>query len=252
MKSNGVAILGTASNVGKSTIASAIMRYYANRKFDVVPFKALNITNNLGYSKDSLIMAKSQIIQAQACKKNADVNYNPLLIRPTSTTMELYFKGVKKDSKLDYDLLSECVNCYQELASKHDLVVVEGSGSCAKINLDNKDLANFPLINEIKIPVILVASIEDGGIFANIYGTLALLSKDEQMQVKGIIINKFKGDLNYFNQGKEMLEKLIGKPVIAVLPYIENELSLDEISEKFVENCNMEILNNIVKGVSDV
>ena len=223
-KTKNLAILGCASNVGKTTIVAGLCRLFSKDSMNVAPFKAQNISLNSGVSIESLEMGRGQILQAKACGINPSIMMNPILLKPQDGKMQIIKKG--KSSNDTSDFLDVAVDAYKSLSMKHDLILLEGSGSCAELNRKGQDIANFPIINKIKAPVILVANIEQCGVFASVYGTLMLLSEEERNAVKGIIINKFHGDPTYFKEGKQILEDLCGIKVLGVVPM--HNLNLDE------------------------
>ena len=252
MKNRALAIVGTASNVGKSSIAAAIMNYYSAKGFTVVPFKALNVTSNIGFSKENLPMAQSQIWQAYACNVEASIYFNPILIKPTSKAMEMYLNGHLVVRDYDNLLLEECISGYNKLNNENDLVVIEGSGSCVELNLKEKDLANFPLINKIGVPTLLVTNIENCGVFASLYGTISLLNEKERSLIKGIIINKYCGAVEYFNDAKKIIEEITEKPVIGIVSLDDNSSNIEEMWQKIIKGIDMKKLHTIIMEGYDV
>lgn len=239
MNKYAIAILGCASNVGKSTVASAICRYFANQQLSVAPFKALNISLNSGVSYDSREMARSQISQAQACYKLPTVYMNPVLMKPSANNqMQVIVMGKVQTKKLDNTRMMRIItDAYNSLKQDNDLIVIEGSGSCCELNLKDNDLANFAFIERVNVNVILVANVEDCGVFASVYGTLALLTKQQRSLVKGIIINKFQGDVGYFDEAKTIIERICNLPVLGVIP--KHHLNLPQEDGLFAGACDV-------------
>lgn len=219
----GVMIQGTSSDVGKSLIATALCRILANKGIKVAPFKSQNMSNNSYVTMDGKEIGRAQGIQAEAAKVEATVWMNPILLKPRSdsqsevvllgeatTTLsgrdyreQFYQKGIRVIQKsLEY------------LHSHYEMVIMEGAGSPVEINLKDRELVNMKVAELADIPVILVADIDRGGVFASIIGTLALFSEQERRRVKGIIINKFRGDQSLFEDGVRWLEEKTGIPVL--------------------------------------
>ncbi|MER2058896.1 MAG: cobyric acid synthase [Niallia sp.] len=229
----GVMIQGTSSDVGKSLIATALCRMVANEGIKVAPFKSQNMSNNSYVTVDGKEIGRAQGIQAEAARTEATVWMNPILLKPrsdlqsevvllgeASTTLsgrgyreQFYDEGIRIIQKsLDY------------LQSHYEMVIMEGAGSPVEINLKKRELVNMKVAEMADIPVILVADIDRGGVFASIIGTLALFSEEERSRVKGIIINKFRGDPTLFEDGVQWLKEKTGIPVLGVLPFIHNHM----------------------------
>ena len=240
MKNKSIMFLGTASSVGKSTLAAALCRALKNKGINVAPFKALNISLNSYVTKDGLEMGRAQVVQAEACKIEPNVLMNPVLLKPSGGYTQVIVEGKVycniepyKYKELNKKLKTRVKTAYDKLAKNYDIIVLEGSGSCAEINLQNTDIANMSMANMSDSPVILVADIDRGGVFASVVGTLQLLSENDRKRVKGVIINKFRGNKEMFAEGKKQLEEIIKIPVLGVMPYekfdIEDE---DSVTEK--------------------
>ena len=240
MNKKNIMFLGTASSVGKSTLAAALCRYLVNDGFNVSPFKALNISLNSFVTKENLEMGRAQVVQAEACKIEPKAIMNPVLLKPGGNVTQVIVEGKVykniepyKYKELNEELKVKVKQAYDKLKRKHDIIVLEGSGSCAEINLRDSDIANMYMAKRVNAPVILVADIDRGGVFASIVGTLQLLKPDEKKLVKGVIINKFRGNKEFFKDGIKELESIINIPVIGVMPYemfnIEDE---DSVTEK--------------------
>ncbi len=240
MKKKSIMFLGTASSVGKSTLAAALCRTLKNKGFNVAPFKALNISLNSYVTKEGLEMGRAQVVQAEACKIEPDVLMNPVLLKPGGGCTQVIVEGKVycniepyKYKELNKKLKARVKASYEKLEKDYDVIVLEGSGSCAEINLQNTDISNMAMANISDSPVILVADIDRGGVFASVVGTLQLLQEKDRDRVKGVIINKFRGNKKMFEDGKKQLEEIIKIPVLGVMPYekfdIEDE---DSVTEK--------------------
>lgn len=243
--SKSIMFLGTASSVGKSTIATAFCRYFKNKGKKVAPFKALNISLNSYVTEDGLEMGRAQVVQADACEIKPKAWMNPVLLKPSGNmkTQVIVNGKVKcnidsyKYKELNQELKEVVKDTYEEMAKEFDLIILEGSGSCAEINLKESDIANMHMAKVSNSPVILVADIDRGGVFASVVGTIMLLDKEERNRVKGIIINKFRGNIESFKPAMKQLEEIINIPVLGAMPYfsldIEDEDSVTErISNK--------------------
>lgn len=229
----GVMIQGTSSDVGKSLIVTALCRMFANDGVKVVPFKSQNMSNNSYVTKDGKEIGRAQGIQAEAAKIEANVWMNPILLKPRSNQdSEIVYlgKALKTLSGRGYrdtfyekglDVIKKSLD---QLSSEYDLVVIEGAGSPVEINLKDRELVNMKVAELADVPVVLVADIDRGGVFASIVGTLELLEPDERHRVAGVIINKFRGDISLFEDGIHWLENKTRIPVLGVLPYVEKHM----------------------------
>ncbi len=225
-----IAILGTGSDVGKSIVTTALCRILANRGLRVAPFKAQNMSNNSGVTPEGLEMGRAQIVQAEAARLAPQVDMNPVLLKPVSDVgSQVILNGsVWRDSssKSYYQkkevLFEACCNALDRLRNGYEVVVMEGAGSCAEVNLMERDVVNLPMAAYGQAPVILVADIDRGGVFAQIVGTLACLPADQQVQIKGFVINRFRGDIDLFKEGVNWIEQKTGKPVYGVLPWFSH------------------------------
>jgi len=222
-----IAVLGTGSDVGKSVIATAICRILANRGLAVAPFKAQNMSNNSGVTAEGLEMGRAQIVQAEAARIAPHVDMNPILLKPTSekgAQVVLLGKAVADQSAADYHkekerLFDATAQALERLRANVDVVVIEGAGSCAEVNLMAHDIVNFRTAVYAEAPVILVGDIHRGGIFAQLIGTLACIDKGLQDRVAGFIVNRFRGDIELFRDGVAWIAQRSGKPVFGVLPW---------------------------------
>ncbi|MBM7649551.1 adenosylcobyric acid synthase [Bacillus ectoiniformans] len=240
----GVMIQGTASDAGKSFIATALCRLLKQKGFHPVPFKSQNVSNNSYVTADGKEIGRAQGLQAEACGLEAIPEMNPILLKPSANGQsEIVWLGERKDtvSGLAYrkTYYEQAVKVITEslhyLEKENRFLVIEGAGSPVEMNLKTKELVNMKIAEMADVPVILTADINRGGLFASVIGTLELLEPQERSRVKGIIINKFHGDPHFFEDGKLWLEERTGIPVLAILPYLpdhhleaEDSLSLAE------------------------
>ncbi len=231
MKNKAVMILGTASDVGKSIICTGLCRIFKQDGYRVSPFKAQNMALNSYITLDGQEIGRSQGIQAEAAGVTAEVNMNPILLKPTGemhSQVVVLGRPLKNMSASSYrsEFLTTAQQIVQkamaEVQSRHDLMIMEGAGSPVEVNLKDKDIVNMRAAEMADAPVILVADIDRGGVFAAIVGTLTLLTDSERDRVKGIIINKFRGDVALLEPGVKWLENYTGKPVLGVVPYLKN------------------------------
>jgi adenosylcobyric acid synthase len=254
----GLAILGTGSDVGKSLIVAGICRLLVRRGARVAPFKAQNMALNSFVTLDGGEIGRAQALQAQACGIEPTVEMNPILLKPESDSRSQVVLRGRACEALDMlayvgrkDTLFKIVrDCYTGLASQYECVVIEGAGSAAEINLRDRDLVNWPVVELADASVVLVADIDRGGVFAQIIGTLDLLAPHERQRVCGVIVNKFRGDRSLFEDGVQMLESRTGVPVLGVLPFLrglrlDQEDSLDLPRSRSVQ-FKRELINVVV------
>lgn len=227
-------VQGTTSDAGKSTVVAGLCRVFVNRGFKVAPFKPQNMALNSAVTADGGEIGRAQALQAIAANVAARVDFNPILLKPNSDTGAQVIVHGKAISNMeatryhDYKkvAMNAVVESHYRLAEEFDVLMVEGAGSPAEINLRAHDLANMGYAEKVDCPVILVADIDRGGVFAHLVGTLELLSESEKDRVKGFIINRFRGDIKLLESGLTWLEERTGKPVLGVLPYL-HDLALD-------------------------
>lgn len=221
-------IQGTTSDAGKTTLVAALCRILKNRGISVVPFKSQNMALNSAVTVDGGEIGRAQALQAQAAGLLPHTDMNPILIKPTSDTKAqiiIHGKAVSDmDAAVYHDYktraMSAVLESYRRLQNQYDVIVVEGAGSPAEINLRDRDIANMGFAEAVDCPVIIIADIDRGGVFAHLVGTLDLLSASEQQRVIGFVINRFRGDINLLQPGLDWLEQKTGKPVLGVIPYI--------------------------------
>ena len=239
-----IMIQGTMSNAGKSLLAAGLCRIFHQDGYRVAPFKSQNMALNSFITSEGLEMGRAQVMQAEAAGVEPSVLMNPILLKPTNDvgsqvivngevlgTMSArdYFKYKKK-------LVPDIMKAFNKLAEENDIIVIEGAGSPAEINLKSEDIVNMGMAKMAKSPVLLAGDIDRGGVFAQLYGTVELLEEDERKMIKGLIINKFRGDKTILDPGVAMLEEKCGIPVVGVAPYmniqVEDEDSLTERFER--------------------
>ncbi|MCM1329930.1 MAG: cobyric acid synthase [Ruminococcus sp.] len=240
-----IMIQGTMSNAGKSLFAAALCRIFKQDGYSCAPFKSQNMALNSYITEDFLEMGRAQAMQAEAAGIAPSALMNPILLKPTSDVgSQVIVNGevLGNMRAVDYfkqkkSLIPEIMNAYNTLANRYEIIVVEGAGSPAELNLKADDIVNMGMAKLANSPVLLVGDIDRGGIFAQLLGTLDLLENDEKNMVKGLVVNKFRGDKNLFSDGVEILEKRGGKPVVGVVPYINCDIDdEDSLSEKLQKN----------------
>ncbi|MBO5516741.1 MAG: cobyric acid synthase [Firmicutes bacterium] len=233
---------GTGSSVGKSMLCTAVLRILHQDGLKVAPFKAQNMALNSFATSEGLEMGRAQVTQAEAACIEPSVKMNPILLKPTSDRRSQVVVGGKPIGTLtamEYEeykpqLRQFVKDTYDELESSVDVVVIEGAGSPAEINLHEGDLVNMAMAKAADAPVLLIGDINPGGVFASVYGTVKLLPEDEQKMIKGIVINKFRGDVKILEPGLDMLEELLGIPVVGVIPYMDVDIEdEDSVTERF-------------------
>lgn len=220
-------VFGTGSDVGKSWIAAGLCRLYADAGVKVAPYKAQNMSNNAGVTPDGLEMGRAQIVQAHACRLAPHVDMNPLLLKPNTdigAQVVVLGKVIGSDGARvafpGIDARRALVNgALDRLRAHHDLVVAEGAGSCAEVNLRARDLVNMSIAHHGDGQVLLVADIAKGGVFAQLVGTLACMPPDDRARIAGFIVNRFRGDPTLFDDGVKWLEAETGRPVLGVVPW---------------------------------
>ncbi|HSC83237.1 MAG TPA: cobyric acid synthase, partial [Pseudomonas sp.] len=221
-------VQGTTSDAGKSTLVAALCRWLKRQGVSVVPFKPQNMALNSAVTADGGEIGRAQAVQAQAAGLAPHTDMNPVLLKPNSDTgAQVIIHGhaignMQAVGYHDYKLvaLQAVLQSHQRLSAQYPVVMVEGAGSPAEINLRANDIANMGFAEAVDCPVILIADIDRGGVFAHLVGTLELLSPSEQARVKGFVINRFRGDISLLQPGLDWLEQRTGKPVLGVLPYL--------------------------------
>ena len=240
-----IMIQGTMSNAGKSLLVAGLCRIFKQDGYRVAPFKSQNMALNSYITEEGLEMGRAQVMQAEAAGIKPQVCMNPILLKPTNDTgSQVIVNGeVLKNMKArDYfaykkKLIPDILKAYQTLEQQADIIVVEGAGSPAEINLKENDIVNMGLAELLDAPVLLVGDIDRGGVFAQLIGTLVLLEEKERERIKGLIINKFRGDVSILDPGIQMLEEKGGIPVTGVVPYMHLVLEdEDSLSDRFTDH----------------
>lgn len=242
MPAKSIMIQGTMSNAGKSVLAAGLCRIFRQDGCSVAPFKSQNMALNSFITREGLEMGRAQVMQAEAAGVEPSVRMNPILLKPNSDTgSQVIVNGeVLGDMRAaDYfrykrQLVPRILEAYRSLAAEYDVIVLEGAGSPAEINLKADDIVNMGMAKLAGAPVLLAGDIDRGGVFASLYGTVALLEPDERAMVKGTIINKFRGDVDILRPGLTQLEALTGVPVLGVVPWLDLDLDEeDSLSSRF-------------------
>ena len=244
---------GTMSNVGKSLLTAALCRIFRQDGYKTAPFKSQNMALNSYITKDGLEMGRAQAMQAEAAEIEPSVLMNPILLKPTSDVgSQVILNGevVGNMTAAEYfrkkkDLLPQIMSAFDTLSKNHDIIVIEGAGSPAELNLKSDDIVNMGLAKLLNAPVLLVGDIDRGGVFAQLIGTVELLEQDERALVKGLIVNKFRGDRAIFADGVDILEQKSKKPVVGVVPFINCDIE-DE------DSLSYKLQNRSAKGVIDI
>lgn len=248
-----IMIQGTTSNAGKSLVTAGLCRIFRQDGYKVAPFKSQNMALNSFITADGLEMGRAQVMQAEAAGIEPDVRMNPILLKPTSDQgSQVIVNGevLANMSAREYykhkdELIPHIKKAYAELAAENDIIVIEGAGSPAEINLKKEDLVNMGLAKMVGAPVFIVGDIDRGGVFAALAGTMLLFDEDEKAMVKGTIINKFRGDISILEPGLRSLEQIIKVPVVGVVPYMHLDVDdEDSLSER--------IDNRVFKGLVDI
>ena len=237
-----IMIQGTMSNAGKSLLAAGLCRIFKQDGYRVAPFKSQNMALNSFITKDGAEMGRAQVVQAEAAGIAPDVRMNPILLKPTTDVgSQVIVNGQVQGNmrameyyKRKREFIPAVMEAYNSLAQDYDIIVIEGAGSPAEINLKATDIVNMGLAELVDAPVLLVGDIDRGGVFAQLYGTIALLEPQEQKRIKGTIVNKFRGDRAILQPGIDILEKICGVPVAGVIPYTHVDIDdEDSLSTRF-------------------
>ncbi len=237
-----IMIQGTMSNAGKSLLAAGLCRIFKQDGYRVAPFKSQNMALNSFITKNGAEMGRAQVVQAEAAGIEPDVRMNPILLKPTTDVgSQVIVNGQVQGNMraMEYyrrkrEFIPAVMEAYNSLAQEYDIIVIEGAGSPAEINLKATDIVNMGLAELVDAPVLLVGDIDRGGVFAQLYGTIALLEPQEQQRIKGTIVNKFRGDRAILQPGIDILEKICGVPVAGVIPYTHVDIDdEDSLSTRF-------------------
>src|SRR5882762_9244633 len=224
--------VGTASDVGKSVITAGFCRILQQDGYHPAPFKAQNMSLNSYVTPEGLEIGRAQAVQAEAAGIPCHGEMNPVLLKPTGDShAQLVLHGKPAGSQSAYDyfmgrdrtaLWEEVKGAYDRLAARFNPIVLEGAGSISELNLRKRDITNMRMALHAKADVYLIADIDRGGVFASVYGTLALLPPEEKALIRGVLINKFRGDGRLFEDGRRQLEELTGTPIVGVLPFYKD------------------------------
>lgn len=246
MTARAIMIQGTGSNVGKSLMASALCRIFSRDGYRVAPFKAQNMALNSYVTRDGREMGRAQVVQAEAAGVEPSVEMNPILLKPTAdvgSQVIVMGRPIGNMTAREYfaaraEMFKVITDAYESLSGKYDIIVIEGAGSPAEINLKDNDIVNMKMAELANAPVLLVTDVDRGGAFAWIVGTLELLQKDERARLAGFIFNKFRGDPELIKDGLKMLESRTGLPVLGLIPYLR-DINLDEEDSVWLDSCNV-------------
>ena len=237
-----IMVQGTCSNAGKSLLCAALCRIFRQDGYRVAPFKSQNMALNSFITADGREMGRAQVVQAEAAGIAPDVRMNPILLKPTSDVgSQVIIMGEARGNRTAREywghkkaLLPVIKEAFDSLAAENDIIVIEGAGSPAEINLKQDDIVNMGLAKLVDAPVLLVGDIDRGGVFASLYGTVKLLDEDEQARIRGLVINKFRGDVKILEPGLKMLDERIHIPVLGVVPWMDVGLEdEDSVTERF-------------------
>ena len=247
-----IMIQGTMSNAGKSLLCAGLCRILRQDGYRVAPFKSQNMALNSFITKGGGEMGRAQVVQAEAAGIEPDVRMNPILLKPTTDVgSQVIIAGQVQGNMraMEYyrrkrEYIPAILEAYNSLASEYDIIVIEGAGSPAEINLKQEDIVNMGLAKLVDAPVLLVGDIDRGGVFAQLYGTVALLEEDEQKRIKGTVVNKFRGDRSILEPGIRILEELCGVPVAGVIPYTHVDIDdEDSLTERFARTTERKLLD---------
>lgn len=263
MKHKNIMIVGTSSGAGKSITVTGLCRVFYKDGYRVSPFKSQNMALNSYISKTGGEMGRAQVVQAMASGIEPEAYMNPILLKPTTARkiqVIVNGKSIGNMSGKEYgtfktSLKKDIMRSYDYIRENYDISVIEGAGSPVEINIKEEDIANMGMAEMADAPVILVADIDRGGVFASVYGTIMLMTPEERARVKGVIINKFRGDVGILRSGLKKLEELTGVPVIGVMPYsdidIEDEDSLTDRFKNSKDNKGIKISVIKLKHISN-
>ncbi len=241
-----IMVQGTTSNAGKSFLCAALCRIFRQDGYSVAPFKSQNMALNSFITNEGLEMGRAQVMQAEAAGIEPSVRMNPILLKPTGDSLsQVIVNGrvygdftAREYFAMKKSLVPDIKNAFYSLADENDIVVIEGAGSPAEINLKQEDLVNMGMAAMADAPVLLCGNIDPGGVFASLYGTVKLLDEADQRRIRGLIVNKFRGDVTILEPGLRMLEELTARPVVGVVPYMRLDLDdEDSLSERFSQKA---------------
>ena len=247
-----IMVQGTMSNAGKSLLAAGLCRIFRQDGYKVAPFKSQNMALNSFITEEGLEMGRAQVMQAEAAGIAPSVRMNPILLKPTNDVgSQVIVNGevlgtmsAREYFRYKKELVPDIMKAFTSLSEEYDIIVIEGAGSPAEINLKEDDIVNMGMAKLAKAPVLLVGDIDRGGVFAQLIGTVDLLEEDERAMVKGLIINKFRGDKTILDPGIQMLEERSGIPVVGVAPYLQIQVEdEDSLTERFERKQEVGVLD---------
>jgi len=262
-----IMFVGTCSDAGKSVINAGFCRIFKQDGYSPAPYKAQNMSLNSYSTPEGLEIGRAQAVQAEACKIDCHTDMNPVLLKPTndiSSQVVLNGKPIGNQTAREYflgnnkkELFTKAYEAFERLSSRYSPIVLEGAGSISEINLRSRDIVNMPMAIKTNASTYLIADIDKGGVFGSVYGSFMLLTPEERKQMKGILINKFRGDIALFEEGKKILEDLTGVPVVGVIPFYhdihieeEDSVVLDEKS-RFAQDNKINVAVVLLKKMSN-
>jgi adenosylcobyric acid synthase len=259
MKRGALMVQGTGSDVGKSVIVTGLCRVMRRRGISVAPFKPQNMSNNAAACASGGEIGRAQALQAMAAEIEPSVDLNPVLLKPQSNLVAQVVVHGKVTSNLDakdflshrYHLLEPVLESYRKLVSKYDFVLVEGAGSAAETNLRKRDIANMGFASHVRIPVCLLADIDRGGVIASVVGTKAVLEESDAALIRSFIINRFRGDVALFEEGKRDIEQRTSWPCRGVIPWLESARRLPQEDSIVRAPIGLESKDSAVKKIED-
>lgn len=247
-----IMVQGTTSNAGKSLITAALCRIFKQDGFKTAPFKSQNMALNSYITRDGFEMGRAQVMQAEACGIEPDVRMNPILLKPTGDKGSQVvlngrvFRDMTAGEYYTYkeDMIPHITKAFNSLSEEYDIIVIEGAGSPAEINLKQQDIVNMGMAKIADSPVIIVGDIDRGGVFASLSGTMLLFDDEEKERVKGFVINKFRGDVDLLTPGLKMLEDITKVEVLGVVPYIKVDIDdEDSLSERLTNTFEQKLID---------
>lgn len=247
-----IMVQGTTSNAGKSLITAALCRIFKQDGFKTAPFKSQNMALNSYITRDGFEMGRAQVMQAEACGIEPDVRMNPILLKPTGDKGSQVvlngrvFRDMTAGEYYTYkeDMIPHITKAFNSLSEEYDIIVIEGAGSPAEINLKQQDIVNMGMAKIADSPVIIVGDIDRGGVFASLSGTMLLFDDEEKERVKGFVINKFRGDVDLLTPGLKMLEDITNVEVLGVVPYIKVDIDdEDSLSERLTNTFEQKLID---------
>ncbi len=250
-----IMVVGTMSNSGKSLLTAGLCRVFNQDGYRVAPFKSQNMALNSFITKEGAEMGRAQVVQAEAANIEPSVLMNPILLKPTSDSgSQVIVNGeaigtmrATEYYAMKHTLRPKIQEAFAKLSAQYDIICIEGAGSPAEINIKQDDFVNMGMAKMAKAPVLLVADIDRGGVFASIYGTLMLLEEDERAMIKGVVINKFRGDVEILRPGLRMIEEKTGVPIIGVLPMLQVDIEdEDSLSERISGHSEVNLVDIVV------